>query len=370
MTVDLSNKIKLSEEIIKKSYIENNGKIFISFSGGKDSTILRHIALRIFPDLKVVFSNTTNELREVIKYVKTFPNIITVKPKIGFEEVIKKHGFPLVSKEVSQKVNDLKRINTPRTRNTRMYGDEKGNGRLSTKWRFLAEEKFDVTPKCCNILKKDPLEKWAKENGGLKPIIALMSDESSLRKQLSLYGNSNKKIYPFLTTGWTEEDIWEYAKEFNIRFAECYYDKYINGKFIPKRSRTGCEYCGFGIHLESQNRFERSQLENPKKYERMMNLENNGVTFKTAIDKVKSVKDTPIKPELDIYGGELLKKDEKSNPKIVSYEWKHNCNLKRCPHCNSKNIKRGYDYIMNFFDSPFKDGRKRNIYVYNNDYEF
>lgn len=60
-----------------------------------------------------------------------------------------------------------------------------------------------------------------------------MADENNLRKQLFLYGKDDgKKVYPFLKTGWTESDIWEYAKINNIRFDECYYDRYIDGILI------------------------------------------------------------------------------------------------------------------------------------------
>ena len=147
VTLTLEDKIKLAEDEIKKYYQLNDGNIFISFSGGKDSTVLRHIALNLYPDLKVVFSDTTNELTEIYKYIKTFDNIIKVYPAMPFTDVVKIHGFPLVSKEVSQKVYELKHSQGARTKNTRLNCDEKGNGKLPIKWRFLAEQEFDCTHK-------------------------------------------------------------------------------------------------------------------------------------------------------------------------------------------------------------------------------
>ena len=358
--ITLKEKIKLAEEIIHKAYIENDGKIFLSFSGGKDSQILRDIALRLYPDIKVVFSNTTNELREIIKHIKTFPNVITVFPKMNFKQVVMKYGFPLVSKEVSQKVNELKHTHGKKTRFTRFQGDEKGNGKLSNKWRYLAEEEFDVTHKCCAILKKDPLEKWGKEHG-LKPMIALMSDESMLRKQLALYGKDNgkKKIYPFLKSNWTEEDIWNYAKLYKIKFADCYYDRFVNGVFVPKRTRSGCEYCGFGITLEKEDRFARSKITNPKRYESMMKITNNGVTFIDAIGRVKAKDKTPI---LDIYGVKLSSTSEYIADDSVNcsvYSVNSTTLVKKCPHCESKNIKKGFGHYGNYPDSPHPRTKKR-----------
>lgn len=364
-TSNIEAKIKAAEKHIIKSYEENNGKLFISFSGGKDSTILMYIALRIYPNLPVVFSNTTNELAEVLKYVKQFPNVITVKPRISFKTVLKTYGFPLVSKEISQKISEMKSTHGEKTRLTRFYGDSKGNGRVSKKWRFLGEQNFDVTAKCCSILKKNPLEQWArKEGSGLKPIIALMSDESRLRQQLALYGKDDgKKIYPFLRSGWTESDIWEAASYLGIRFAECYYDRVINGKFIKARSRTGCEYCGFGITMEKDDRFHRSILTAPKRHEAMMNIKNNGVTFREAIALVKG---DDFIPYLDIFGVT----PKYSMPFIMNGKKTllintDSCTLtKKCKHCESKNIRKGFGHYGNFADAPDpRTGLPRRIFV-------
>jgi 3'-phosphoadenosine 5'-phosphosulfate sulfotransferase (PAPS reductase)/FAD synthetase len=355
----LDKKISLAENIIIEEYMRNGGNIFLSFSGGKDSTVLRHIALRLFPDIKVVFSNTTNELREVVKYVKTFPDVITVFPKLSFKQVIQKEGFPLISKEVSQKANDLKHTNGKRTRMLRYYGDKKGNSILSKKWLFLAEQQFNVTNKCCNILKKDPLEKWAKGNGNPKPIIALMSDESRLRSQLALYGeDNNKKIYPFLRSGWSEADIWAYAKRFGLRFAECYYDRIINGVLIPARSRTGCEYCGFGIDQEKTDRFESSKILTPKRHEAMMSIKNNGITFKEAIGITKA----PQSNILGLAGGivENLDINHAQNKEIYKYRI-HTCDKSECKACGSKKIIKDIDYCASFKDTPNRITKRQRV---------
>jgi len=349
---ELDYKISLAQNIIIEEYMRTNGNIFISFSGGKDSTVLMHIAKRLFPDLKVVFSDTTNEMSEIKKYIKQFPDVITVKPRMPFKKVVKVHGFPLVSKEISQKANELKHSNGKRTLFLRYYGDKKGNSILPQKWRFLSEQKFDVTNKCCTILKKEPLEKWAKKNGNPKPLIALMSDESKLRQQLALYGNENgKKVYPFLRTGWTEKDIWAYAKKYNIRFAECYYDRIVNGVLIKALDRSGCEYCNFGVHLDKNDRFERSRALAPKRYENMMKLENNGITFKEAMNIVKN----PISEILGLYGGEVknIKIDEVNNKEV--YEFNITAEVVECPCCSKKGAKtatKNYEYFTTFIDSP------------------
>lgn len=301
--MNLDNKIDLAKKKIKDFYDANHGKVFISFSGGKDSTVLKHLIHSMYPDVKVAFSNTTNENKDVVRFVKTFSAVDTVFPKMNFKTVLQKKGFPLVSKEVSQKVYELKHTKGKRTFAIRKYGYQNhpdsitdktnkdgipvpkpGSGKCPNKWQFLAKQKFDITNKCCYFLKKEPLQRYAKENS-LKPFMALMGDEGKLRMQLKLYGKEDEnRCYPFLKTNWIESDIWEYAKRYNIRFAECYYDREINGVKVKGEKRTGCELCAYGIHLEEENRLDRVKLESPKRFELIMNTENNGVKFKDALE--------------------------------------------------------------------------------------
>ncbi len=134
---ELDYKIALIENRIIEEYMRHNGKIFISWSGGKDSQVLMHIALRLFPFLPVVYSNTTNEMKEILDHIKKYPNVITVFPNKNFKQVIKTEGFPLVSKEVSQKVHELKNTNGYKLRMLRAYGNNKGDSKLPDAWHFL-----------------------------------------------------------------------------------------------------------------------------------------------------------------------------------------------------------------------------------------
>jgi len=76
--------------------------VYVSFSGGKDSTVLLHIAREVFPDIKAVFVDIGLEYPEIRSFVKTFQNVDWLRPKIGFKKVCEKYGFPLISKEVSE----------------------------------------------------------------------------------------------------------------------------------------------------------------------------------------------------------------------------------------------------------------------------
>lgn len=99
----LSTKVALTKQRIRE-WVDEYGEdgVYVSFSGGKDSTVLLHIAREIYPDIKAVFSDTGLEFPETREFVKQFDNVDWVKPKMSFVEVIKKYGYPMISKEVSE----------------------------------------------------------------------------------------------------------------------------------------------------------------------------------------------------------------------------------------------------------------------------
>ncbi len=106
----LDRKIMISQARIIEWYTKNNGNVCVSFSGGKDSTVLLHLVRQAFPDVRAVFSNTGLEYPEIQKFAKSFDNVDVVTPKMRFDEVISTYGYPLISKEVSEAIYYARRI--------------------------------------------------------------------------------------------------------------------------------------------------------------------------------------------------------------------------------------------------------------------
>ncbi len=285
-------KVKLTK-IILNHYIKENkdNGVYLSYSGGKDSSVMRRIALEIDANIPSVFCNTTNEQSEIMDYIKKQKNITTLMPKMGFRKILKKYGFPMVSKLACRKVYDLKNP-TEKNKKVRItWNDKDSLFRLANKDRFLVEEDFNVTAKCCDILKKEPFRRYELETGRL-PVSGIIADESSQRQDAIIKGgviSEGKMCRPMAF--WLEKDIWKYSLMNNFRFSENYYDRKVDGVFVSADKRSGCELCLMGFRYDKNNLFEQDRLEkakilNPKRFERLMDTENNGVTFRDAIKTV------------------------------------------------------------------------------------
>ena len=108
----LERKIQITQTRIIEWYQHYNGKVCVSFSGGKDSTVLLHIARQIYPDIPAVFSNTGLEYSSIQRFVKTWDNVDIVVPKMNFVQVVSTYGYPLIGKEVAEAIYYARRLSS------------------------------------------------------------------------------------------------------------------------------------------------------------------------------------------------------------------------------------------------------------------
>ncbi len=293
-------KLKLTETRIKEWYENWNGDVYVSYSGGLDSTVLLDLVRKcVGDDVPAVFSNTGLEFPEIVRfarqakgeYVEIHPVDKTGK-RITFRQVVDMYGFPLVSKETALKIQKLRHGNlSDRYRNYLLNGDERGKfGVLADKWKFLLSEPFDTSEKCCHIMKKNPFKKYAKKTGR-KPYIGVTQDEGFMRAHQ--YAHTGCNVYDGNTIKsqplgfWTRQDVLRYVIENDLPICSVYGDikqTPCGEYYTTGEQRTGCMFCGFGAHLESSpNRFQRMSETHPRHYEICMNLKNNGVSYKDAL---------------------------------------------------------------------------------------
>jgi len=271
-----------------EAFIDRTGRTpYISFSGGKDSTVLLDICRRfVNRDIKAVFDNTGNEYPEIVKFVRTFENVTIITPKLNIREVIANNGFPLISKEVAKGIRQAKTTRSATLLKILLSGKNsaKGlkSGKIPNKWQYLIREPFMISEKCCEILKKRPFARYERETGEV-PIIGTMAQESSLRLlQYIRRGGCNSfkenHLGSYPLSIWKEADIWAYIRKFDVPICSLYN--------LPGCNRIGCMFCGFGAHLEKHSRFARLYDLHPGFYRALMRYENNGTTYREALRKV------------------------------------------------------------------------------------
>ena len=297
----LDIKVAMTRQRIREWVREyGSGGVYVSFSGGKDSTVLLHIVRQDFPDVEAVFVNTGLEYPEIQRFVQTFDNVTRLRPTMRFDEVIRKYGYPIISKEVAETVSQarksLERNDGKYTyRLQKLYGtlkDKDGNPSIfnTTKYEPLLHVDFLVSQECCNVMKKKPTKNFEKQTGKT-PIIATMAEESLLRTQRWLKEGCNafeaKRPSSKPMSFWTEQDVLQYIKQNDIPLASVYED--IEYATDPEQlrlwdcfggecgsdplattgcDRTGCIFCAFGCHLDGDtSRFQRLKQTHPRQYE-------------------------------------------------------------------------------------------------------
>ena len=275
------------------------GQVYVSFSGGKDSTVLLHIARQMYPDIEAVFVNTGLEYPEIQHFVKTFDNVTILRPKMRFDEVLKTYGYPIISKESSECVDQgrkalARKDGSYKYRLKKLQGtalDKDGNPSLFNKQKYepLMYTDFISSSQCCAVMKKKPAKQYAKKTGK-KPMTAQMAAESQLRTQQWLMNGCNgfemKNPISNPMSFWTEQDVLQYIKRFDVKIASVYGDVVYENDSEQLRfgdlgvdglgnerltttgcDRTGCVFCGFGCHLEKEpSRFQRLKQTHPRQY--------------------------------------------------------------------------------------------------------
>ena len=288
-SLPLKYKIVMTQQRIRAWYEHFDGEVYVSFSGGKDSTVLVDIITKMgYTDIPLVFCDTGLEYPEIREFVKGYGDrVVWLKPKMNFKQVIEKYGYPFISKQIAHKIACVKK--NPESKFAKFFTEEtKGSTYNCQKWAFMLDAPFTTTRKCCDIMKHNPAANYHKKTGRV-PITAEMASESRGRRDTWLeYGcNAFDLEIPKSTpmAFWTEQDILWYLKENDIKIPSVYgdiveADGQLELNFEDSRpmlkttglDRTGCMFCGFGIHIEKTEtgRFEKMKQTHPKQYEWIM----------------------------------------------------------------------------------------------------
>ena len=201
-------KVEKSLDTIKEALQDSNRPV-ISSSFGKDSVVLIHLVHRIDDSVPIVYNDTGVQFPETKEYLETMRkkwdlDIDIVEPEKTFFEIVEEHDWPKTSR--ASKSGDTRQ------------------------------------PKCCKILKEDPMVDYIDDNDIDLDFTGLCAYEGRQRRWA--YIRTGKATYEHKTWGvmksipmiwWELDDVWQYIEKHDIP-KNPVYEKY-------DLDRTGCIVC-------------------------------------------------------------------------------------------------------------------------------
>lgn len=258
----MDNELILFDRIeIIKSTIDKYGEdnFFISFSGGKDSTVLHYLVDMALPANKIprVYVNTGIEYNDIVKFVEGIAQnderIEIIQPSVPIKKTLERDGYPFKSKEHAKKVDQYWRSKKITPYLEKYISDD--NGRFKdTKYKcpkkllyqFTEENKLHISHLCCDNLKKKPVMKWQDKNNKKITMTGMRRSEGGQRNHIPcviIHDGKLKKFHPLAPV--SDEWVDWFIEKNNIQLCKLYYKPY-------EFKRTGCKGCPFALTLQYQ----------------------------------------------------------------------------------------------------------------------
>lgn len=279
--------------------------VYVSFSGGKDSTALLHLAREVNPNIKAMFIDGL-EFPEIRKFVRSIDNVDWVRPKLNFREIIHTRGYPYPSKIQADYVYRYRfTAKTDEAKRRLKYGNPRDDGkatnfRVSEKyWPLLEDDAPLVSEKCCDIEKIQTAQQYQKDHNMI-PMLGIMYDESGNRQRdikkngCNAFDKKEPQSRPIAM--WNEQDVLQYIHDYNVPYCQEYYGDIIYERKTPrartwvwrttKYERSGCWGCLFGVDKDKRpNRFEMMKETHPKLWAYCFkDYEDGGLGLNTVCD--------------------------------------------------------------------------------------
>jgi len=210
--LSLKEKINESMRLVKEA-LSNHNKPVVACSCGKDSVAVLHMVHQINKTIPAVFSDTGIEFPETRDYMDRLKSewnlkIFVLKPERSFWDIVEEFGYP-----------------------KQIRGARKDNPKADRR-----------EPKCCKILKRDPMIKFIKDYQPDLVFTGLTSGEGRGRRAVFL--SKGNLIYRHESEGvdrcvpllfWYPKEVFEYFKIKNIPLNPAYKKYGID--------RMGCIPC-------------------------------------------------------------------------------------------------------------------------------
>lgn len=328
---------------IERLYYETDGKCYLSFSGGKDSTIVLAVIklceeIGTIPKnaIPAVFCDTKIELDATVDFVhwvkdNWYNNVQIIKTEESFAQVIKEFGKPFRSKMKSDIISLYQ--NNPDLKTAKyLYDDtvcKSHKIRLSNKDFHILHDSFPIkiSDKCCDVMKKHPFAKYAKDNniigyfsgmrmfeGGKRQLIFEKRINSGVKRPCTHVSGGIMSVSPIFD--WTDDICEEFIQKYNIPLSRAYTEYGEN--------RTGCFLCPYGLHVDK--RLELLHTYEPNKYKAALCFLKDvyiaqGVELPFDVDYMEKYKEQWVEYEKMRY--EMLKKYRPDCMICKKYEKEH-----------------------------------------------
>lgn len=273
---DLDKRITDACHRIEELYYETEGHCYVSFSGGKDSTVLLAL-IKMCEDIytipvggiPAVFSNTGIELGVTVDFVRWvknsgwYSNVQIIRPEVSFDWVLKNKGKPIKSKLKSEYLGRWQRGKRSKCVYQNMILGKTNSGKDTWKLKLydkdmhMLSDDFPITISnlCCDYLKKKPFKKFAKDNGMRGAMTGMRADEGGARA-LNVAVRSHKGNAKICTVikqngfiqkspmiDWSDSNLEEFIKKYHVPLSEAY--------TVHHFRRTGCMGCPFSKKIAS-----------------------------------------------------------------------------------------------------------------------
>lgn len=291
MTESIDDKVRNACHRIEELYYETNGNCIVSFSGGKDSTVILALIkmcseVYTLPEngIKAIFADTGIELDITYKFVKWckesewYSNIEIIHPIKPFGQILKEYGKPMLSKLKSHELHQWHCGKKSESLWNLMITGTTPQGKKYSKQKIADKDLHMLSPdfpiiaseKCCTWMKKEPFKKYAKENktkgiitgirmgeGGARELAT--KERVSLGGKLCTYYRGNIE-YKYPIVDWSDKDVDAFIEKYKIPLS----DAYTKFGF----TRTGCMACPYARDVDNDLKY---LFENePNKYKASM----------------------------------------------------------------------------------------------------
>lgn len=253
----LEDRLQKIRSVVGK-YGEEN--FYISFSGGKDSTVLSWLIDRALPGNMIprVFANTGLEYKMIVDFVHSlqlYDNRITeISPTVNIKDMLNNVGYPFKSKKHSALLETYQKYKTTENRpGIQHYLGISDDGVKCVsgfscpdklRCQFTNDYPLKISDRCCEELKEKPVIKWAKDNKRKYAILGIMRAEGGRRSNSECMVFRGGKFTTFQPLAPVDKKFEDWLIEtFNINICLLYAPPY-------NFRRTGCKGCPFTLRLQ------------------------------------------------------------------------------------------------------------------------